>query len=83
MRYETRQAYSPEQSNSYTGRKQYLGVVAVENYSRINTICQGIVPPGAQLKLNGKKIDTSKPLYRCGDWSKDATDALRSHGVLE
>lgn len=83
MKYETKAALAPEQSGSYAGRKDYLGVVSVDDYDRFNTICQGIVPPGAQVRLNGKKIDPSKPLYRCGEWNKDATDALRRHGVLK
>lgn len=83
MTYEARPARAPEQSATYAGRKHYLGVVQTANSGRINGICALVRPPGRQVRLNGKRIDPSKPLYRCGEWATDAIRELRRAGVLE
>lgn len=49
---------------------------------RFEDIRRTVLPPGPQLKLNGKLKDPEKPLRRCGEWVKEVVRTLKSEDVL-
>ena len=38
---------------------------------------------GPQLNLNGSRIDPSKPVRRCTQWTAEAVEALTEAGILQ
>jgi hypothetical protein len=81
MTYEHKKARQPESSATYA-TKQYLGTIAVATYRAVDGICRSIAVPGAQMNLRGQRLRPNEPLRRCGEWTKDAIQALRASGVL-
>lgn len=80
MRYETKQAKKPEDSASFQA-KILLGSVSIADYSRIDDECKRVSPPAKQ--YNGpKRINPQVPLRRCQEWTAEAIDTLRAHGIL-
>lgn len=71
----------PEESNAGK-EKTKLGTVKKDEVEKLKQICSELPPPSKQ--FNGRKrIDPSKDLYRCQEWTKEAIQRLRDAGVLE
>lgn len=84
MQYEEKESNDPVSSASYVpGTKQLVGTVDRHDMPRFRAVCQSIPVPGPQLNLNGSRIDRSKPVRRCTEWTAEAVDALRRQGVLQ
>lgn len=81
MTYETRPlSKKPELSSTFVSKSQ-LGWIRNENLSRVEPICRANPPPKKQ--FNGpKRIDKTKPLRRCQEWTDETITNLRSEGVL-
>ncbi|KAJ8109830.1 hypothetical protein OPT61_g7170 [Boeremia exigua] len=61
--------------------RTFLGTIAESDFARIQPVVETIPPPPKQ--FNGpKRIDPSRPLRRCQEWTKDAVEALRAHDIL-
>ena len=67
--------YTRETSENYmlspeyvAGAERLIGHVAETDIPRLEQICESIPPPAAQVALNGRRLDPSKPLRRCGEW---------------
>ena len=83
MIYENGFVTSPEQSELYVpDSKRLIGQIEDSSLPRLEAICNYITPPGAQVGLNGKRKDPSKPLRRCGDWVREVIEALITQNVL-
>ncbi|KAJ4366820.1 hypothetical protein N0V83_007345 [Neocucurbitaria cava] len=81
MTFGHKKAYRPEDSASYVS-KTYVGTIAKDDYARIQAIVEAIPPPPKQ--FNGpRRIDPSKPLITCQEWTKEAVQALKDGGVLK
>ena len=81
MKYESEARKKPEESISFV-KKELLGTVPIANYSRINSVCERIPPPAKQ--FNGpKRINPNVPLRRCGEWTREAVQALKNDGIFE
>jgi hypothetical protein len=84
MKYEEKQAHDPEVSLSYAkDTKKKVGTVKTSELDRFRAVCKSIPVPGPQLRLNGKRIDPSKPLRRCIEWTAEAVEALLEDGVMQ
>ena len=81
MEFETRpMSNNPSLSNSFVS-KSPLGRIKVEDLARVESICRANPPPAKQ--FNGPhKIDKTKPLRRCQEWTKENIDTLRAQGIL-
>jgi hypothetical protein len=83
MQYEDTKSDNPEEGALFAeGLKKKVGIVKASDLARLREICQSIPVPGEQLKLNGSRIDSSKPVRRCTQWTAEAVDALLEAGVL-
>lgn len=82
MNYNHRTEVRPEDSPEFA-RKQDLGYIKQAEYGKFQQICEAIEIPGKQLDLRGRRLDTTKPVRRCGDWVRDAIEALKNQEVLK
>ena len=86
MKYENKPSKAPEHDDSVSfvpDSKILLGTMRAEDMARFEGTCEAVAPPGAQVKLNGKPKDPSKPIRRCGDWVKEVTDKVIAEGILK
>lgn len=67
--------YERQDFNSYidspefvTGTDLLIGEIAEADMSLLEGICESTPPPAAQVALNGRRLDPSKLLRRCGEW---------------
>ena len=81
MTYEHKRARRPEDSAEFH-EKSYIGRLKQSDYGRVDLICRGVSVPGRQLDLRGRRLDPTKPVRRCGEWTADAIQDLRNHNVL-
>lgn len=73
----------PDQSGSFVpGTQTLIGSIKASDVPRFEAICQGVPPPGAQLKLNGARKDPSKPIRRCGEWVQEVKEAVLAEGII-
>lgn len=70
--------YTRETSENYmlspeyiTGADRLIGSIAETDVPLLERICESIPPPAAQVALNGRRLDPSKPLRRCGEWVQE------------
>ncbi|KAK8855277.1 hypothetical protein PGQ11_011189 [Apiospora arundinis] len=71
---------SPDLSASFISKSQ-LGLVRVEDFSRVQSICRANPPPAKQ--FNGpRRINPAQPLRRCQEWTSEIVKSLRAEGVL-
>ncbi|KAL2861623.1 hypothetical protein BJX68DRAFT_260435 [Aspergillus pseudodeflectus] len=76
-----RPAEKPEEWIDYQG-KIYIGRVSTANYSRIQPICDAILPPKKQFE-GPRRLYPAEPIRRCQEWTQEAIDALVTAGILE
>jgi hypothetical protein len=83
MTYERKPAKRPDDSATYVpGSKVLIGTIETTDLERFEMACKSVPVPGAQLKLNGRPKDASKPIRRCGDWVQDVKDKVIADGIL-
>jgi hypothetical protein len=83
MQYEDTKSGNPEEDVAFAlGTKEKVGIVKKSDLARLRGICQSIPVPGEQLNLNSSRIDASKPVRRCIQWSSEAVEALREAKIL-
>lgn len=83
MYFERKTAYDPAESASFIGeRMTQVGTVKTVDVTRFDHVCESITPPEAQLKLNNKKLDPSKPLRTCREWVDEVVESLTENGIL-
>jgi hypothetical protein len=83
MKYETEDYDFPDESASYVQDSlKLVGTVEQSDMARFGAVCEAVEVPGAQMKLNGKLKDPSKPLRRCGEWVQDAVEKLIADGIV-
>jgi hypothetical protein len=81
MEYNNRMAVRPE-DNAEVHEKHQIGNVKQSDLAQLEVICRGIEVPSRQMDLRGRKLDNSKPLRRCGEWTVDAINELQRQGIL-
>lgn len=81
MAYERRDnATDLMQSASYVSMTQ-IGSIKVEDLDRVDSICSANPPPAKQ--FNGpKRIDPTRPLRRCREWTTETIGTLKDDGIL-
>jgi hypothetical protein len=83
MQYADTKSGNPEEDVAFAlGTKEKVGIVKKSDLARLKATCQSIPVPGEQLNLNSSRIDTSKPVRRCTQWTAEAVEALREAGIL-
>lgn len=84
MQYEDTKSAKPEEDSAFVeGTKKKVGSIKKSDFARLREICQSIPVPGEQLNLNSSRIDTSKPVRRCTQWTAEAVEALLEAGILQ
>ncbi|KAB8257981.1 hypothetical protein BDV32DRAFT_77001 [Aspergillus pseudonomiae] len=85
MKYDPRDSRDPIESASFVpGTKLKIGTIAKGDLVRFETeCCKAVPPPPAQMTLGGKRLDPSKPLYRCGEWVEDVKKLAFEQGIFK
>lgn len=84
MNFEINNCDSPYDLGSYVeGSIKRIGTVEVNKMDLFKKACEEVEVPGAQVLLNGKPKDSSKPVRRCGDWVRDAKAKLIAEGIIQ
>lgn len=74
-------AKKPEDSASFIAKSR-IGTVSEAGFARVQPVIERIPPPPKQ--FNGpKRINPSKPLRRCQEWTTEAIQALKDEGILQ
>jgi hypothetical protein len=81
MKYEDKGVQNPTHSASFE-KMSFIGVIVSSDIPRFEAVCQSIEVPGRQLDLRSRRLDPSKPLRRCGEWTADAISALHQQGIV-
>ena len=80
MEFETRATKPPEQSATFTDKK-HLGWIYKSDVDRFEQVCLSNPPPEKQ--FNGpKRLDPTKKLRRCQEWTAETIQYLRAEGIL-
>ena len=71
MTFEKKTGRQPDQSASFVpGTRTLLGHVNGCGLARFEAVCQSVNAP-QQMRRDGKRLDPSKPPYRCEKWTED------------
>jgi hypothetical protein len=81
MKYEDKEMQNPTHSASFE-KMSFIGVIVSSDIHRFEAVCRSIEVPGRQLDLSSKRLDPSKPLRRCGEWTADAISTLHQQGIV-
>jgi hypothetical protein len=65
------------------GADRLIGSIAEVDMPLFEQICESVPLPGAQVALNGRRLDPSKPLRRCGEWAQEVVVKALAEGVLK
>jgi len=82
--------YTREHSENYMLSPEYvagadllIGRIAETDIPLLEGICESIPPPAAHVALNGRRLDPSKPLRRCGEWVQEVVAKALAEGVVK
>nr|OQO19661.1 hypothetical protein B0A51_10970 [Rachicladosporium sp. CCFEE 5018] len=64
------------------GTKLKVGLVREVDLEQFSEVCRSVPTPEPQLNLNGSRMDPSKPVRRCTEWTREAVKALIKSGIL-
>ncbi|KAI6865386.1 hypothetical protein KC343_g8763 [Hortaea werneckii] len=81
MLYEEKEITFPDVSYSQEDMT-LLGAVDKADLDQFRQVCQSIPPPKKQFE-GPKRLYPKEPLRRCQEWTVEAIDALKIHGVLK
>jgi hypothetical protein len=82
MKYEDKETKDPRHSASFE-KMSFIGVILSSDIPRFEAVCRSVEVPGRQLDLCSRRLDPSKPLRRCGEWTADAISALHQQGIVK
>ncbi|KAI9826298.1 MAG: hypothetical protein M1832_000215 [Thelocarpon impressellum] len=83
MTYERKNQRNPQYSVTFVpGTYEIQGWIYQADLERLADISRSIEVPGAQLGLSGKRLDATKPVRRCTEWTREVVAALVEQGVL-
>ena len=82
MTFEIKRLNEPPENSATFNNKTLIGAVSVANFGSLETVLRSIPPPSKQFH-GAKRIDPSKPLRRCQEWTKEAIDKLKKTGLLK
>lgn len=80
MTYETKPSGKPEDDLTFLS-KEFLGVVEVQDVSLVDEICRSVEVPGKQFE-GAKRLEETRPLRRCQEWTEEVIGVLRARGVI-
>jgi hypothetical protein len=80
MSYGHRISTRPEEEVIHIG-KQYVGTVSIADFTRVEFVVNTVPRPKKQFD-GPKRVNPQEPLRRCGEWTKEAIQALKDAGVL-
>jgi hypothetical protein len=81
MNFEARElSEQPELSQTFVSKSQ-LGWIKAGDLHRVEAICRSIPPPAKQFD-GPKRIDKTKPIRRCQEWTSEIVASLRADGIL-
>jgi hypothetical protein len=81
MELETKElSEKPELSQTFISKSQ-LGWIEAGALHRVEAICQSNPPPAKQFD-GPQRIDKTKPLRRCQEWTSEIVKSLRAEGTL-
>ncbi|RAL03165.1 uncharacterized protein BO80DRAFT_423137 [Aspergillus ibericus CBS 121593] len=85
MTYAPRDTPDPETIPGHVpGSKKKIATIAKDDLIRFEQECCEVVPPPtAQVTISGKRLDPSKPLYRCGGWIEDVKKMAFEKGIFK
>lgn len=84
MTYEKKPGRRPDDSATFVpGSKVRIGSIEATDLDRFESACKAVPAPGAQLKLNGKPKDPSKPIRRCGEWVQDVKEKVIADKIVK
>ncbi|SPJ73849.1 uncharacterized protein FTOL_03579 [Fusarium torulosum] len=69
-----------EESQTFVSKSQ-LGWIKAGDLHRVEAICRSNPPPAKQFD-GPKRIDKTKPLRRCQEWTSENVASLRAEGIL-
>lgn len=65
------------------GADRLIGRISDADVPLLEDICKSVAPPVAQVALNGRRLDPSKPLRRCGEWVQEVVAKALAEGMLK
>lgn len=71
----------PELSQTFVSMSR-LGSIEAGDLPRVEAICRSNPPPAKQFD-GPKRIDKTKPLRRCQEWTIETVASLRAEGILQ
>jgi hypothetical protein len=82
MVFEVKDTDTPEQCSPTFISRSEIGKISSSKLSLFKQICEANPPPTKQ--FNGpRRLDPTKPLRRCQEWTLETINALRAQGDLE
>ncbi|KAK8244731.1 hypothetical protein HDK77DRAFT_481972 [Phyllosticta capitalensis] len=73
----------PERDPEYmAGSLRRVGRIAKQDLERWEAVCRAVEPPGKQVRLNGERIDKTRPLRRCTEWLVEVEERACGEGVV-
>ena len=82
MTFEIKTLNEPPENEPTFNKKTKVGVISVADFGKLEPILRSVPPPAKQ--FNGfKRIDPSKPLRTCQEWSREAIEKLKEEGILK
>ncbi|KAG5656079.1 hypothetical protein KAF25_001649 [Fusarium avenaceum] len=71
----------PGLSQNFLSKSQ-LGWIEADDLHRVEEICRANPPPAKQFD-GPKRIDKTKPLRRCQEWTSETVASLRAEGIVQ
>jgi hypothetical protein len=81
MTYDDKAFGKPQDAGSFE-KLFFIGVILSSDIPRFEAVCRSVEVPGRQVDLRGRRLDRSKLLRRCGEWTADAISALHQQGIV-
>ncbi|KAF2136501.1 uncharacterized protein K452DRAFT_237404 [Aplosporella prunicola CBS 121167] len=83
MELQIRDASRPDDSATYIpGTQTLVGRMHEADLARFEAAARAVPPPGAQVKLNGRPKDPTKPVRRCGEWVEELKEKAIAEGIV-
>jgi hypothetical protein len=84
MKYERQISENYMLSREYVdGADHLIGRIPKADVPLLEETCKSVPPPAAQVALNGRRLDPSKPLRRCREWVQEVVAKALAEGVLK
>lgn len=80
--FEVKDTDTPEECSPTFISRTEIGKITHDKLNLFRQICEENPPPTKQFD-GPRRLDPSKPLRRCQEWTVETINALRAQGVLE